>query len=90
MGKYINEDSKGKHIGTTFHQKLGRLIDDGAFLIEPPSITGFKDGLVCLVDNGHFAAAGYAYDQIEMEVFLQPDERKKQWLLIEHVSKIAQ
>lgn len=49
MGYYINEDSKGKHIGTSFLQKLNSLIDDGAVKIDPP--TEFKEGLVCVVDN---------------------------------------
>lgn len=55
----------------------------GAQLIDPP--TEWQQGLVCVVDNGVFDAAGYAFSPEEMQVFLAPDmgmQRPRQWLLV--------
>jgi hypothetical protein len=87
MGKYVNYNSKGKHVGVSFSQKLKALIDDGAEMISEP--TEFKEGLVCLVDNRHFAAAGYAFDEIEMKEFLIPCGRNKQWLFMKNAAELA-
>ena len=44
----------------------------------------------CVVDNGFFGAAGYAYDESEMNQFLSPDGRPKQWLEYIHAKEIAE
>ena len=43
-----------------------------------------KDGLfvVCLVDNGHFKAAGICYSDDERDRFLSPDGRPRSWFLV--------
>jgi len=88
MGKYINKDSKGNFIGTSFEQKVSSLVEDGAERISPP--TFFRDGLICVVDNGHFGAAGYAYDEQEMNEFLYPDNRRRQWLFKAFAENLAE
>jgi hypothetical protein len=39
--------------------------------------------LVCLIDNGHFQAAGVAYDEREFKAFDNPDGRMKRWYLVD-------
>ena len=41
-------------------------------------------GLICVVDNGPFEAAGYCYDEREFQAFSNPkDLRPKKWLMID-------
>ncbi len=88
MGKYVNIDSKGNLIGTTFREKVDALVADGATKVDSP--TEWKEGLVCVIDNGMFAAAGYAYNEREMQEFITSGpERPRQWLLYEHASELA-
>lgn len=87
MGKYINS-IEGTHIGTTAEEKIAFLISRGAELIEgEPEI--FEEGLVCVVNNGVFAAAGYAYSEREMNDFKRPDGRPKFWLRFPDAEKYA-
>jgi hypothetical protein len=89
MGNYINHDSKGKHLGASFESKLKNLIADGAK--EIPTPIEWNENLVCVVDNGPFAAAGHAYDEREMKAFISGmSGRKYQWLEYEHASLLAQ
>ncbi len=87
MGKYLNVDSRGGSLGTSYQQKLSRLIADGAIVVSPKD---FQDDLVCVVDNGIFAAAGYAYDEREFEDFNRPDGRPKTWLVYPYAKDLAQ
>lgn len=88
MGLYINNNSKGHPIGNSFNAKVANLIEDGAVKIPEP--TEFQENLVCVIDNGFFAAAGYAFSKEEMEVFLTPDNRNKQWLKFDKAKELAQ
>ena len=67
MGQYINTTEKGT-LGVSFSNKMEGLKEVGAEVIETP--TEWEEGLVCLVSNGVFAAAGYAYDEREMNAFI--------------------
>ena len=55
-------------------------------LIGPPKASEFdftgNDWPVCLVDNGMFTAAAIAFNNEELQVFLQEDGRPKVWLLV--------
>jgi hypothetical protein len=43
-----------------------------------------KDGLICVVSNGPFEAAGFCFDEREFREFSDPkDDRPKTWLLME-------
>ena len=84
MGKYINK-IEGVSIGTSFEQKVTELIVRGANTIDPP--TEFQENLVCVVDNGYFAAAAWAHNEQEMKLFLRPDGRHKQWLIYKDIEK---
>jgi len=39
--------------------------------------------LICVVENGFFDAAGYCYDESEFNAFVEPDGRRKHWLLMD-------
>ncbi len=84
MGKYINKTSTGEQLGW---DKTETLIKDGAKEIPEP--TQWRPNLVCVVDNGVFEAAGYAFDEREMKHFLTPDARHKTWLEYTHAEKLA-
>lgn len=86
MGQYVNSDSKGNSIGVSFFEKLRALENDGATIVDGDT---FQDNLVCLVDNGAFAAAGYAYDKQEFEAFNYPTDRRQIWLLYPKVKEVA-
>jgi len=81
MGYYINKDSKGNALPP--HGKVRALIADGAHIIEHRD-GEFEENLVCVVDNGMFEAAGYAFNADEMEAFEYPDGRYRTWLVYEH------
>jgi uncharacterized protein YxjI len=65
---------------------------DGKYLIvkKKPAPTTWRPNLVCVVDNGVFEAAGYAFDEREMHVFLRPDGRNKTWLEYSHAETLAE
>lgn len=60
---------------------------DGEIIVESPK---FQENLVCVVDNGFFAAAGYAYDEKEFECFNSDDGRDKTWLVYPFASELTQ
>lgn len=82
MGKYINY-IEGVSMGTSFASKCSVLVDNGAVIIPRPTVdTTWKEGMVCVVDNGAFAAAAYAYSKEEMREFSTlRDHRPQQWYL---------
>lgn len=49
----------------------------------------WEDGLVCVVDNGPFEAAAYAFDADEMEVFKNTNGRPSKWLLVPNAKDYA-
>lgn len=86
MGKYVNETSFGP-IGTSASAKCAAIIADGGDEIEEPK--SFIENVVCVVDNGFFGAAAYAYDAGELNVFKRPDGRPKRWFIWDKVKKFA-
>ena len=85
MGNYINQDSQGNILPAC--GKAKKLVADGALIIPEPK--EFKEGLVCVLENGLFDAEGYAFDKKEMEEFKRNDGRRKTWLYYEHAKKLS-
>lgn len=48
------------------------------------------ENLVCVVENGTFDAAGYAFDEREMRSFNYGDDgRRRSWLIVPNAAKLA-
>ena len=81
MGKYINHIGN-KALGASFTDKCNAFENARATKIDTPS--QFKEGLICVIDNGHFAAAAHVYSENEMRDFTESftsgtDNRPRQW-----------
>ena len=81
MGYYIDNDSSGAVLPR--FDKAEHLIQyEGAIVLENP--TEFVEGMVCVVENGMFDAAAYAYSESEFKCFYDlADVRKKTWLRLD-------
>ncbi len=86
MGYYINNINGALLPSIGKAQAILSLID-GAKKIPPPD--RFQADLVCVVVNGPFDAAAYAYSTEEMEVFLQEKRRPTQWLIVPGAKELA-
>ena len=80
MGKYIN------NIGTSYSEKIANLKEKHGATVTDSS---FKENLVCVVNNGMFAAAGYAYCEDERNEFARQDGRPKTWLIVPEAKTLA-
>jgi hypothetical protein len=88
MGKYINQDSKGNMFPASASGKIAMLKADGAEQVYPDK---WVENLVCVVDNGMFGAAGYAYCSEEFKAFNNPEDfRPKKWFIYEHAKELAE
>lgn len=85
MGYYINHIN-GKELPA--FDKVSKLVSEGATRIGIPS--EFQENLVCVVENGFFDAAAYAYDEKEMSKFNNPnDYRSKTWLIVPNADTLS-
>lgn len=87
MGLYINSLPDGQQLGSV--NKADKILASIPGSIEIPAPTEFLENLVCVVDNGIFEAAGYAFCENEMRVFLTHDGRPKRWLIVPGVEHLA-
>jgi hypothetical protein len=86
MGKYINNTGNGP-MGVSYEEKITALVQAGAE--EIPTPTEFQENLVCVVNNGMFAAAAHLYEPKEMNRFLQSCGRPKKWFIWDEVAQYA-
>ena len=61
--------------------KADVLINEGSKLL-PKAPEKWEPNLVCVLENGMFDAAGYVFDQNELEAFTFPDRRRRTWLIV--------
>ncbi len=88
MGRYVNQTTK-RPLGVSFQDKISGLLDDGA--VEIPKPENFVENLVCVVNNGPFAAAAHCYDKRELVDFsIASDTRPKRWFIWDKVKDFAQ
>lgn len=83
MGFYIETPyNKGKVLQII--SKYGGEEVDEPLIFDVPE----GKGLICVVDNGEFEAAGFAYNLNEFLRFKHPDGRPKRWVIIDR--KVAE
>ncbi len=73
------------------HGKAQQIIDiHGAELLKrvPMSVRDVPEdkAIICVVDNGPFEAAAFAFDDLELREFAKPDPRPRQWLLMDRTT----
>ena len=79
MGYYLNVPASDKA------QYLLNNYDAIPLESEVQAREAFKEGfgVVCVVDNGPFEAAAFAFSEAELEEFARPDPRPKTWLAMD-------
>ena len=91
MGKYINTISNGQTLPAI--GKADVLVKDGAKILSTElTYKPYQPNIVCIVNNGFFEAAGYAYSEDEFNAFqgsVNGDYRPRTWLLYEHAAILA-
>lgn len=87
MGYYINKLPNGESLPS--NGKADKILSsiEGAEEIKQPS--QWEEDIVCVVDNGPFEAAAYAFCPEELNVFARPDGRPKRWLKVPNAKSIA-
>ena len=90
MGKYINKTTKHSSIGASYMDKIAAICADGGNILNTAPVA-YKNNLVCVVDNGPFAAAAWCYNEQEFKNFTHPsDNRSKTWMWYPNVSQVAE
>jgi len=82
MGYYIEVPNKKGKAQQIVELHGGRIV---------AGVPSFKDispdeAIICVLDNGAWEAAGFAYDEKELEEFAAPDffghQRPREWLIM--------
>ena len=88
MGRYLNKTVNGTPLPAL--GKVAALLADGATLYGGALKDANLDTLVCVVNNGPFEAAAWAYDAREVAEFSDPqDRRQKVWLVYPHAKALS-
>lgn len=78
MGYYIEVPENKDKAQQIVELHGGRIVSG------PPSFEDItpEEAIICVVDNGPFEAAGFAYNQAELLVFSHHDGRPKTWVIM--------
>lgn len=87
MGYYINKLPNGEILPPNGKAKKLLSLIEGTEEINQPE--EWEEDIVCVVENGLFDAAAYAYDENELRVFSRFDGRPKRWLKVPNAKAIA-
>lgn len=85
MGYYIDK-VRETYLDPRHKARQLLMLVEGAKEVKERPIT-FQPDLVCVVENGMFDAAGYAYSEAEMHAFLEADGRPRRWLTVPDAAK---
>lgn len=81
MGFYIETATLQGKAEVIAREYGGQIVPKPASFADVPA----GKGLVCVVQNGLFDAAGFAFDEREFEAFTEPgDHRSKTWVLMDY------
>jgi hypothetical protein len=86
MGYYINQMPNGDPLPRSGKVEKLLTIDGVIKMTEPEE---FMEDIVCVVDNGAFDAAVYAFNESELNYFKKDDGRDKTWLRIPGAKELA-
>ena len=86
MGYYINQNLNGTQLPPK--HKADYLLLDGGVEIKEPKI--FVQGLICVIENPTFDAAGFIYSEEELRAFSDPEDiRPKRWIIHPKAAELA-
>jgi hypothetical protein len=81
MGYYIERPD-----GARFGKAEWLIEAQGAVEVKEPPQWLDNAAIICVVHNGAFEAAGYAYSPAELAAFAYPDSRPRRWLVMDKAS----
>jgi hypothetical protein len=88
MGRYINELPNGEKLPA--NGKADKLLSTVEGTEELETVPEkWEEDIVCVVDNGSFEAAAYAYNESELQEFSRFDGRPKRWLKVPNAGAFA-
>lgn len=87
MGYYLNQLPNGEPLPSL--GKADKLLSSIEGTKEIPEPNEWEEDIVCVVSNGPFEAAAYAFNEREMSEFARPDGRPKRWLKVPKAKELA-
>lgn len=89
MGLYINETPRGRLPAQQKAKYLPQFVPGTVQILPPKSEADFQENMVCVVENGMFDAAAYAFSPSEMMQFAGPDSRRRTWFIVPGAKELA-
>ena len=85
MGYYLNSTKMNEPLPAVGKANILAKSSGVEEVTQPKTYGEIPDSkaIICVVSNGPFEAAGYAYCEDEFKVFSAPDSRPKRWFLMD-------